>query len=106
MITSTTVPSRSPLSKWRNMCNLSSPAVAAILSARCRFSLQTAEVISNRADASFALVEQERPDLWRWAVYGVEDVALHEGTAPTRERASALALAALALLDTPCPISA
>ncbi len=38
------------------MCNISSPAVAAILSARCQFSLQTAEVICNRADASFALI--------------------------------------------------
>ena len=77
------------------MCELSSPAEAAILSACCRYSLATAEVILSPADTFFALTEQQHPAVWRWAVYGTQKTALAEGAAPTRAAAGEAAVASL-----------
>ncbi len=84
---------------WRSIGQLPCPAQAAILSARCRFSLSTAEVLCCPADTFFALCEQERPTIWRWAVYGTTETALHEGTTSTRKDARAAAVAALLVID-------
>jgi len=84
---------------WRSIGELPCPAQSAILSARCRFSLSTAEVLCCPADTYFALTEQEHPDTWRWAVYGTRDDPLDEGLAPTRVEAGQAAVAALWLLN-------
>lgn len=68
------------------------------MSARCRFSLSTVEVICNPSAMFCALVEQEHPTTWRWAVYGIEDDALEEGSAPTNRAARRAALRALVAL--------
>lgn len=81
------------------MGSLSSPAEAAILSARCRFSLATTEVLCSPANTFFALTEQEHPSVWRWAVYGTSDAALDEGTSPSRLEAGRSAVNVLLLLD-------
>lgn len=94
------------LSQWHSLCSLSSMAEAAILSARCQFSLATAEVSSSPNDTFFALTEQEHPGAWRWAVYSTEDTALEEGSEPTRIAARRTAEATLLFLDRPCPLSA
>ena len=87
------------------MCSLTSSAEAAILSARCRYSLATAEVICSPADTFFALTEQEHPEVWRWAVYGTRDIALEEGSAPTRAAAGQAAVSSLLMWDEHCAIS-
>ncbi len=53
----------------------------------------------NRAATFCALVEQEHPGVWRWAVYGVEDIARREGLAPTQAAARCAAVKALIALD-------
>jgi hypothetical protein len=85
--------------RWRAWCDLGSAGEAALVSARCRFSLDTLEVMCNRAATFCALVEQEHNDVWRWAVYDVNDFARREGTAPTKAAAKCAAFKALVSLD-------
>lgn len=88
-----------PVPHWRSLCHLSGAPEAALVSARCRFSLSTVEVMCNSPALFCALVEQELPDTWRWAVYGTEDDALDEGTAPTHDGARRTAIRSLITLD-------
>lgn len=88
-----------PVPHWRSLCHLSGAPEAALVSARCRFSLSTVEVLCNASALFCALVEQEQPDTWRWAVYGTGDDALDEGTAPTRAGARRTAIRSLVTLD-------
>lgn len=88
-----------PVPHWRSLCHLSGAPEAALVSARCRFSLSTVEVMCNSSALFCALVEQEHPDTWRWAVYGTEDNALDEGTAPTHAGARRTAIRSLIHLD-------
>ncbi|MDI1336539.1 MAG: hypothetical protein PSU94_10205 [Lacunisphaera sp.] len=90
--------------QWRSLRDLSSGAEMAILSARCRFSLATAEVLCSPADTFFALTEQEHPTAWRWAVYGTRDSALDEGTASSRVEAGRTAVMTLLMFDPQSPI--
>lgn len=53
----------------------------------------------NPAVTFCALVEQEDPKSWRWAVYGIEDIACVEGAAPTHAAARCAAVKALVTLD-------
>lgn len=53
----------------------------------------------NRAATFCALIEQEHTNVWRWAVYDVNDVACREGTAPTKAAAKCAAFKALVALD-------
>jgi len=69
------------------------------VSARCRFSLSTVEVMCNPTATFCALVERELPGAWRWAVYGVEDIARAQGKAPTKTAARHMAVKALIALD-------
>ncbi len=86
-------------SPWRSLCELTCGAEAAILSARCQFSLLTAEVICSPDTVFFALTEQEHAETWRWAVYGERDTSLVEGSSPTRAEAGAIALKFLRQLE-------
>jgi hypothetical protein len=85
--------------RWRAWCDLQSAGEAALVSARCRYSLDTLEVMCNRGATFCALVEQEHTGLWRWAVHDVNDVARREGTAPTKAAARCAAFKALVALD-------
>jgi hypothetical protein len=85
--------------RWRSLCDIESAGEAALVSARCRYSLDTLEVMCNRAATFCALVEQEHPDTWRWAVHDVNDFARREGTAPTKAAAKCAAFKALVALD-------
>jgi hypothetical protein len=85
--------------RWRAWCDLPSAGEAALVSARCRYSLDTLEVMCNRGATFCALVEQEHSDLWRWAVHDVNDIARREGTAPTKAAAKCAAFKALVALD-------
>jgi hypothetical protein len=85
--------------RWRSLCELTNGGEAALVSARCKFSLSTVEVMCDRAATTCALVEQEHADVWRWAVFGVDDVACREGEAPTRTAARRAAVKALVTLD-------
>lgn len=85
--------------RWRPLCDFKSAGRIALVSARCKYSLATVEVMCNRAATFCALVEQEHPDTWRWAVYDVEDNARREGTAPTKAAAKCAAFKALVALD-------
>ena len=91
--------SRRNAQNWRTLCELASPAEAALVSARCKYSLSTVEVMCNSAATYCALTEQEHLRNWRWAVYGVDDVARAEGSSPTHSQARRAALKALVLLD-------
>jgi len=88
-----------PVPHWRSLCHLSGAPEAALVSARCQFSLSTVEVMCNASALFCALVEQEHPDTWRWAVYGTGDDALDEGTAPTNAGARRTAIRSLVTLD-------
>jgi hypothetical protein len=85
--------------RWRSLCDIESAGEAALVAARCRYSLDTLEVMCNRAATFCALVEQEHPDTWRWAVHDVNDTARREGTAPTKAAAKCAAFKALVALD-------
>jgi hypothetical protein len=85
--------------RWRPLCDFKSAGRIALVSARCKYSLATVEVMCNRAATFCALVEQEHADTWRWAVYDVDDNARHEGTAPTKAAAKCAAFKALVALD-------
>ena len=91
--------SRPNAQRWRTLCELASPAEAALVSARCKFSLSTVEVMCNAAATYCALIEQEHLRNWRWAVYGVDDVARAEGSSPAHAEARRAALKALVILD-------
>ena len=45
------------LPRWRSLCDISSTPEAALVSARCRYSLSTVEVICNPSVLFCALVE-------------------------------------------------
>jgi hypothetical protein len=85
--------------RWRAWCDIPSAGEAALVSARCRYSLDTLEVMCNRGATFCALIEQEHPDVWRWAVHDVHDFARREGTAPTKAAAKCAAFKALVALD-------
>src|SRR3954463_1593702 len=85
--------------RWRAWCDLQSAGEAALVSARCRYSLDTLEVMCNRGATFCALIEQEHHDVWRWAVHDVNDSARREGTAPTKAAAKCAAFKALVALD-------
>ncbi len=85
--------------RWRSLCHLSGAPEAALVSARCSYSLSTVEVMCNPSALFCALVEQEHPATWRWAVYGTADIALDEGTAPTKATARRAATRVLVTLD-------
>lgn len=85
--------------RWRLWCDIQSAGEAALASARCRYSLDTLEVMCNRGATFCALIEQEHTDTWRWAVHDVNDVARREGTAPTKAAAKCAAFKALVALD-------
>lgn len=84
---------------WRPLRDFKSAGRIALLTARCKYSLATVEALCNRAATFCALVEQEHPDTWRWAVYDVDDNARDEGTAPTKAAAKCAAFKALVALD-------
>jgi hypothetical protein len=84
--------------RWRALCDIESAAEAEIVSARCRYSLSTVEVLSNSAATFCALVERELPGVWRWAIFGVEDIARAQGVAPTKVAARRMAVKALIAL--------
>lgn len=88
-----------PVPHWRSLCHLSGAPEGALVSARCRFSLSTVEVMCNASALFCALVEQEHAETWRWAVYGTGDDACTEGSAPTQAGARHAAIRALVRLD-------
>lgn len=53
----------------------------------------------NSAATFCALVERELPGIWRWAVYGVEDIARAQGVTSTKAEAQHTALKALLTLE-------
>jgi hypothetical protein len=69
------------------------------VASRCRFSLSTVEVLCDPAVTYCALVEQELPRTWLWAIYGIEDIPRAAGAAPTRAAARHAAVKALVDLD-------
>jgi hypothetical protein len=85
--------------RWRAWCDIPSAGEAALVSARCKYSLDTLEVMCNPGATFCALIEQEHSDVWRWAVHDVKDVARREGTAPTKAAAKCAAFKALVALD-------
>lgn len=85
--------------QWRSLREIDSGAEAEIVSARCRFSLSTVEVMCNSAATFCALVERELPGVWRWAVYGVEDIARAQGVTSTKTAAQHTALKVLLTLE-------
>jgi hypothetical protein len=81
---------------WRSFQTVSSDAEAAAFSARCLFSLATLEVTCDPATNNWALTEQERPGVWRWAVMSAGGATFQEGRESSRETAKQIALETLA----------
>ena len=63
-----------------------------MLSAYCRFSLATVEFLFSPTNVFCALIEQEYPGVWRWAVYDTQDIVLMEGAEPTQTEAKQAAV--------------
>ena len=84
---------------WRSLCQLSGAPEAALVSARCLYSLSTVEVICDSAVMFCALVEQERSGNWRWAVHGIGDTACAEGMVATQAGARRVAIRMLIALE-------
>ncbi len=84
-----------PPKNWRSLCDLSSAAEAAFLSARCRYSLETTEVLCSPPETNWALTEQKRSGVWRWAIYGSPHAPMAEGLSPTQTEAKLAASAAI-----------
>ena len=81
---------------WRSFQTVSSDAEAAAFSARCLFSLATLEVTCDPETNNWALTEQERPGVWRWAVISAGGATFQDGREYTRETAKKIALETLA----------
>ena len=80
---------------WRCFQAVSSAAEASSFSESCRYSLATLEVDCDPATKSFALVEQEEPGTWRWAIVSDRGRVLQDGHEPTQLDAKQVATAAL-----------
>ena len=81
---------------WRSFQTLESNSEAASASACCNFSLGSLEITCpDPGMVSFALTEQQRPDIWRWAIVDTQGLILGVGCEPTRARAHRVAELAL-----------
>jgi hypothetical protein len=80
---------------WRCFESIPSGPEAASAAASCAFSLCTLEVASTPDAAMFAVTERKRPNIWRWAIIGADNVILEEGSEATQEEAKAAAAEAL-----------
>ena len=77
---------------WRSFQTLAANSEAATASACCHFSLGTLEITSpDPGLARFALTEQKRPDMWRWAIVDTQGYIIGTGCEPTREKARLVA---------------
>lgn len=77
---------------WRSFQTLAANSEAATASACCHFSLGTLEITSpDPGLARFALTEQKRPDIWRWAIVDTQGYIIGTGCEPTREKAHLVA---------------
>jgi hypothetical protein len=84
-----------PIPTWRCFCSLPSDFEATTVSACCIFSLSTLEVTWFPGTKSFALIEQEKAKVWRWAILGIEGIILGEGRQPSQEEAKRIAVESL-----------
>jgi hypothetical protein len=80
---------------WRSYCDISSNAEADLARSSSGFCLSTLEVVTCPGVTGFALIEQIRPDLWRWATVSLEGPILDEGTKATQAEAKSSAVEAL-----------
>lgn len=80
---------------WRFFQTVSSGAEASSFAECCRFSLATLEVDCDPETNSFALIEQEEPGTWRWAIVSDRGRVLHDGNESTQLEAKQAATAAL-----------
>ena len=86
----------SPLAfSWRCFSTISSDAEAACYAEYCLFSLATLQVVCDPPTENFALVEQQGPEAWRWAVISVRGVILDGGDESTLALAREIASSAL-----------
>lgn len=90
------IPSPTTLT-WRHFEDLPSGPGAASVAACCAFSLSTLEVASTRDSSGFALTERRQPEIWRWAIIGLDGTVLEEGCEPSQDEAKRSAAEALAL---------
>jgi hypothetical protein len=72
---------------WDSFQNLSSDAEAASVSKFCLFSLATLEIACSPGTADIAMVEQEHPDAWRWAIISPDGFIIDGGSEPTHAHA-------------------
>jgi|GEM_PF-1097411 len=77
---------------WRCFRTIPSDAEALLFSEHCLFSLATLEVVCDSATRSFALTEQERPGVWRWAIINDRGVILQAGSEPSQAAAKKVAM--------------
>ena len=80
---------------WRCFQTVSSGAEASSFSECCRFSLATLEVDCDPETKNFALIEQEGPVTWRWAIVNERGRVIHDGTARSSLEAKRAARAAV-----------
>lgn len=80
---------------WRCFQTVASGAEASSFAECCRFSLATLEVDCDDETKNFALIEQEGPGIWRWAIVNALGSVLNDGNEPTQLGAKQAATASL-----------
>ena len=69
---------------WDSFRALPSAAEAASVSRFCLFSLATLELARSPATTDLALIEQQNPKVWRWAVVSSDGFLVDAGFEPTQ----------------------
>jgi hypothetical protein len=69
---------------WDSFQALPSDAEAASVSHYCLYSLATLELARRPGTADFAFVEQQNPQVWRWAVVSSDGFLIDTGFEPTQ----------------------
>ncbi len=72
---------------WDSFQALPSDAETASVSHFCLYSLETLELARRPGTMDFALVEQQNPTAWRWAVVSSDGFLIDTGFEPTQAHA-------------------
>ncbi|RFC48814.1 MAG: hypothetical protein DUW69_001103 [Verrucomicrobia bacterium] len=80
---------------WRCFETVASGAEASSFAECCRYSLSTLEVDGDPETKNFALIEQQEPGSWRWAIVNARGRVLQDGHEPSQLDAKQAATSAL-----------
>jgi hypothetical protein len=72
---------------WDSFQALPPDAETASVSRFCLFSLATLELARRPGTTDFALIEQQNPNVWRWAVVSSDGFLIDAGSEPTHDYA-------------------